>query len=129
MVYIIMRTIIKGGLMKRTVSIICLIIICTIVVSCANNTSKNDNVVENTESEEVKTFTLDDLSKHDGKDGNSAYVAVNGLVYDVTDITAWSGGEHNGNMAGKDLTEVIENISPHGISVLEKLEVVGELIE
>ena len=38
-----------------------------------------------------------DLAKYNGQNGNPAYVAVNGKVYDVTDSPAWTGGEHHGN--------------------------------
>lgn len=74
-----------------------------------------------------KEFTLDELKEYDGQNGNKAYVAVDGIVYDVTDVGAWKNGEHkNGITAGKDLSEEI-NKSPHGKDVLEDLPVVGKL--
>src|SRR5690625_4591960 len=77
--------------------------------------------------EEGQVFTLEDLSEYDGQDGNPAYVAVDGVVYDVTDVGAWAGGNHLGGLtAGADLTEEISQ-SPHGESVLDGLPVVGTL--
>lgn len=46
-------------------------------------------------------FTPQELSGFDGKDGNPAYVAVNGIVYDVTNNAAWAAATHFGLMAGK----------------------------
>lgn len=75
-----------------------------------------------------RTFTLEELATYNGKDGQPAYVAVDGVVYDVTDVPEWANGEHkNGLTAGKDLTEEIKNQSPHGLSVLADLPVVGKL--
>ena len=74
-----------------------------------------------------KVFTLEELSQYDGKDGNPAYVAVDGVVYDVSDKPLWAGGEHQSRVsAGKDLSEEI-NSSPHGKSKLNDLPVVGKL--
>lgn len=77
---------------------------------------------------EEKTFTLEELAQYDGKNGNMAYVAVNGVVYDVTDVPAWTNGQHNGNMAGQDVTEALKK-APHGDSTLEGLPIVGKLAE
>jgi predicted heme/steroid binding protein len=71
-------------------------------------------------------LTADELAAYDGKDGKPAYVAVDGVIYDVTDVPQWANGTHNGNTAGKDLTDVIKS-APHGESVLAKLTVVGKL--
>lgn len=73
-----------------------------------------------------KVFTLDELKTYDGKNGNPAYVAVNGIVYDVTNVKAWANGTHQGLTAGQDLSSAIGN-SPHGTSVLDGLTVVGTL--
>lgn len=74
-------------------------------------------------------LTVEELAYYDGKDGRPAYVAVDGIIYDVTDVPEWANGEHkNGLTAGNDLTEEIQQ-SPHGTSVLDDLPVVGRLVE
>lgn len=72
----------------------------------------------------LKSFTLDQLKQYNGANGASAYVAVDGIVYDVT--AAWGGGNHHGVSAGTDATKAISR-SPHGKSVLSGLPVVGKL--
>lgn len=73
------------------------------------------------------TFTLQELSKFDGKDSNPAYVAVNGIVYDVTNNAAWAAATHFGLTAGKDLTN--EFASCHASQpILSNLRVVGKLV-
>ena len=72
--------------------------------------------------------SLSELGDYNGKDGNPGYIAVDSVVYDVTDNEAWAGGEHNDLPAGFDYTdEILE--SPHGEEVLENLEVVGNLVD
>lgn len=79
--------------------------------------------------EEPTLFTLEDLAQYDGKDGNPAYVAVDGIVYDVSASSLWKDGGHNGFQAGRDLTEPIKTKSPHGVVKLDNLPIVGELEE
>lgn len=73
-----------------------------------------------------KRFTLQELSKFDGKGDKPAYVAVNGTVYDVTNNAAWAAATHFGLTAGKDLTN--EFASCHaGEPILSKLIIVGKM--
>ncbi len=76
---------------------------------------------------EALTLTVEELAKFNGKDGQPAYIAVDGVVYDVTNSLAWKDGKHNGFEAGKDLTEEIKGQSPHGVSKLENVVEIGKL--
>lgn len=73
-------------------------------------------------------LTLAELAKYNGKDGQPAYVAVDGVIYDVSAYPKWKNGDHNGYSAGNDLTEIIKNKSPHGVAKLKGVPVVGKLI-
>ena len=71
-----------------------------------------------------KEFTLEELAIYDGSNGKKAYVAVNGIIYDVSDEAAWGGGTHFGIIAGKDISEKFKEC--HGENeVLNKLPRVG----
>lgn len=107
-----------------------------LLVACApatvedSATTSSEVVSVSSSAEEMRSFTLEELSQYNGKDGQPAYVAVDGLVYDVTNVEAWKDGEHKmGLTAGNELTEEITNQSPHGIQVLEGLPIVGEFVE
>jgi predicted heme/steroid binding protein len=74
-------------------------------------------------------FTLEQLAKFDGRNGNPAYVAFKGKVYDVSDSSFWLGGDHLGaHQAGKDLTTEID-LAPHGPENLDRVKLVGELTQ
>jgi predicted heme/steroid binding protein len=74
-----------------------------------------------------QVFTLQELAKYNGKNGAKAYVAIDGTVYDVSNVEAWKNGEHKrGLKAGQDLSAVIDD-APHARKVLAKLPIVGTL--
>lgn len=73
-------------------------------------------------------LTLDQLKQYDGKNGNPAYVAVDGVIYDMTNVPQWKNGDHNGYTAGNDLTDIIKNKSPHGVKQLKGIPIVGKLV-
>jgi len=79
------------------------------------------------------TFTLDDLTQFDGKDGRAAYVAVDGVVYDLSGSRSWPDGTHGfcslGAMAGKDLSEEIKRAPNNMRALLAMMPVVGRLTE
>lgn len=73
-----------------------------------------------------KEFTIAELAKYDGKNGNPAYVAVDGIVYDVSLSPAWGGGTHFGLYSGKDLTTQFKSCH-NMMGILSKLPKVGVL--
>ncbi|MDO5062299.1 MAG: cytochrome b5 domain-containing protein [Peptostreptococcaceae bacterium] len=92
----------------------------------ASTESQNENKDMENDTEQME-FTLEELAEFNGKDGKPAYIAVDGVVYDVTDLPAWKDGGHNGFEAGQDLTEAIKKDSPHGVAKLDGVPVVGTL--
>ncbi len=81
-------------------------------------------VEENWRQSSVKEFTTEELAKYDGSGGNPAYVAINGIVYDVSKEGKWGGGTHFGLYAGKDLTAEFQGCHSK-TSILRKLPKVG----
>jgi len=64
-------------------------------------------------------LTLDELGKFNGSDGELAYVAYKGKIFDVTESPMWDDGDHAGmHEAGRDLTEDHED-APHDEYVLD----------
>ncbi|HHS97467.1 MAG TPA: cytochrome B5 [Chloroflexi bacterium] len=76
----------------------------------------------------MRRFTLEDLARYDGKDGQPAYIAYGGRVYDVSESFLWQGGRHQVlHDAGTDLTAALDQ-APHGEDLLERFPIVGLLI-
>lgn len=87
---------------------------------------QNSASTNSPQSIETRTFTPAELSKYNGKNGNPAYVAVNGVVYDVTSNAAWGGATHFGLTAGTDVTSQFASCHA-GQPILSKLKVVGKM--
>lgn len=75
----------------------------------------------------TKSFTKQELAAYNGKNGSPAYVAVNGIVYDVTGSAAWGAATHFGLSAGNDLTAQF-SLCHAGQPILQKLPQVGRMI-
>ncbi|MDF2592411.1 MAG: heme/steroid binding domain protein [Clostridia bacterium] len=72
-------------------------------------------------------FTVDELAQYDGSAGKPAYVAVSGIVYDVSIQSTWGGGTHFGLYAGKDLTAHFQACHDND-TILAMLPKVGVLV-
>ena len=110
---------------NRQITMIALIL-CMLMglVACtpAATTTASTTTVENS-----ATFTLEQLATFDGQNGNPSYIAVDGIVYDVSDVSPWKGGFHIKTFkAGLDYTDQIES-APHGKNVLKQAVQVGVL--
>jgi predicted heme/steroid binding protein len=72
-------------------------------------------------------MTHAELAQNNGQNGRPAYVAVNGIIYDVTESPRWQNGQHPpDHQAGQDLTEELAS-APHVRAVVERFPVVGTL--
>ena len=119
--------------MKKMNFVISTMFITTTMFFCGCNSgtsssqSSDSKTLSTDSSSTEETFTKTELKKYNGQDRNPAYVAVDGIVYDVTNAKDWNNGKHQGYEAGQDLTDVISK-APHGISVLKNLPIVGKLV-
>lgn len=78
---------------------------------------------------EQRKFTREELSQYNGSGGRPAYVAVNGIVYDVSIEIAWGGGTHFSLYSGKDLSGEFNRCHRGMLQVLRNLPKVGVLID
>ncbi len=116
--------------MKKTLKILTLSLVTLLLLSgCSQKVDEVSKDVPEAGVIEVEEVILnsEELSEYDGQNGNAAYIAVDGVIYDVTNVAPWNGGAHNGYGAGVDLTEEIKNVSPHGVVKLNGLPVIGKL--
>lgn len=75
----------------------------------------------------MKEYDVEELSKFNGENKNTVYIAHQGKIYDVSGSTRWKSGLHmKRHRAGADLTTDIK-AAPHGPEVLEKFPQVGIL--
>ena len=100
-----------------------------ILVAC-NGNDNGERTDEETPEEDLREFTLEELSQYDGEDGRDAYIAVDGNVYDVTDSSLWRDGSHQGRVtAGEDLTEAMDSNTRHGREMLDRVPKIGVLLD
>ncbi len=75
-----------------------------------------------------RTFTETELRQYDGRKGRRAYIACEGVVYDVTDAPSWRGGMHREmHYPGLDLTRSLRK-APHTAAVFARVPRVGILV-
>jgi predicted heme/steroid binding protein len=111
--------------MKKISLFIFIVILSMTLLACSNENDSLDDKGSNSNQEELLNLTIEQVAAFDGKNGNLAYIVVQGVIYDVTE--QWVNGEHNGVFAGTDATDQIMS-APHGESVLADLEIVGNIV-
>jgi|APSaa5957512622_1039677.scaffolds.fasta_scaffold57852_2 predicted heme/steroid binding protein len=137
----------KHSILKVTLCTVIILVVLVVSIGCtASESQEATETQESVQTDEVMqtqeqtqtpeetepkmlSLTIEELSEFDGQDGRPAYIAVDGIIYDVSIIAAWMGGKHKEYFAGQDITEPIKSISPHGVSVLSNLPEVGTLVE
>jgi predicted heme/steroid binding protein len=112
---------------KTRLYVVLLIVGAVILTGCGGGAGGEAKTEE--PPEDLPVFTAEELASYDGQNGSEAYIAIDGLVYDVTEISSWAGGMHNGFNAGADQTEALDSKAPHGSNMLKSAPVVGRMEE
>lgn len=74
-------------------------------------------------------FSELELRQYDGQGGRPAYIAYDGIIYDVTDSKLWRRGMPKDlHYSGLDLTRSLRK-APHGDWVFERMTRVGVMID
>lgn len=79
------------------------------------------------QNQQGRVITQEELAQNNGSEGKPAYVAVNGIVYDVSSVIAWAGGTHFGLYSGNSLSNEFMACHMGMVEILKKLPVVGML--
>lgn len=119
-----------------SILIVFMLVIFTLMPGCSDGQKPSDydstgsETQTEAEASKQKTLTVEELAEYNGKDGQPAYIAIDGKVYDVSDVPQWAGGDHAGMFeAGKDYTNELKTQAPHSASLLQGTPVVGVLAE
>lgn len=75
-------------------------------------------------------LNMEELNQYNGTEGQLSYIAVSGVIYDVTNTPYWVNGvfiEDSNLSAGYDLTEEIKALMENGTEVLVEASIVGVL--
>jgi len=76
---------------------------------------------------DLPTYTKNQLALRNGQDKPEIWVALHGLIYNVTDSRLWRNGKHYEHWAGQDLTDELKD-APHTEAVFEKFTLIGRLL-
>ncbi len=77
-------------------------------------------------SAELTEYTRAQLALRNGQDRPEIWVALRGIIYDVSRSRLWLKGKHYEHWAGQDLTDELKD-APHTEFVFDKFEPVGRL--
>lgn len=87
---------------------------------------KNNN---REEAQDMLILTPEELAEFNGKDNKPAYITIDGMIYDVTNIELFNESPHNELQLGKDLTSEFKECHGGDMSFLKNISVVGMLAE
>lgn len=74
----------------------------------------------------LPVYTRAQLALRNGQDKPEIWVALNGMIYDVTLSRLWRNGKHYEHWAGQDLTPELAD-APHTEKVFDKFKIIGVL--
>jgi predicted heme/steroid binding protein len=128
------RSFYQGGKMRKralVLAVLAVMVVGGLLAGCGgSNTQQSTSSGQSGQGGTAgRVFTAQELAQFDGKNGQPAYVAVDGVVYDVSKSPLWANGMHDpcgtDAYAGIDLSEVLSAAPSRMRDYLKKFPVVG----
>lgn len=94
-----------------------------------NKKVEKSNKIDEDTLKEIRIFNTSELAEFNGRDGKPPYIAIDGIVYDLSKISKWKNGKHHGMLAGQVLTEEYYRCHSKKLNLIKKARVVGRLKE
>ncbi|MBL7835307.1 MAG: cytochrome b5 [Cyclobacteriaceae bacterium] len=82
--------------------------------------------MNNPNTSDLPLYTRNQLALRNGQDKPQIWIALNGIIYDVTTSRLWRDGKHYEHWAGQDLTHELKD-APHTEKVFDKFKPIGRL--
>ena len=76
---------------------------------------------------ELPEYSRSYLALRNGQDKPEIWVALHGIIYDVSESRLWKNGKHYEHWAGQDLTKELGD-APHTEKVFERFDKIGKLL-
>jgi len=78
------------------------------------------------DTKDLPLYTRSQLALRNGQDKPQIWIALHGIIYDVTTSRLWRDGKHYEHWAGQDLTHELGD-APHTEKVFDKFKPIGRL--
>lgn len=75
---------------------------------------------------DLPEYTRSQLALRNGQDKPQIWVALDGVIYDLTESRLWRDGKHYEHWAGQDLTAELQD-APHSAGVFARFKKVGKI--
>ncbi|HBI6896858.1 cytochrome b5 domain-containing protein [Clostridium perfringens] len=81
------------------------------------------------ESNNMLILTKEELANFNGENGNPAYISIDGIIYDISNIELLKQSPYNSLKLGSDVTETFYELNDGDESILRDIPMVGLLAE
>jgi predicted heme/steroid binding protein len=106
----------------RKISYLLFLLAIIIFLSTGSHNINTDEAILIAQSE-IYPYSEEELSKFNGENNQPSYVAIDNIIYDISDLKDLDDRLMDNSLAGKDISEIIENDTIKEVIIEEAPEV------
>jgi len=106
----------------RKISYLLFLIALLILLSMDSHNTITDEAIIIAQSD-IYPYSAEELSQYNGKNNQPSYVALDDIIYDVSNLEEWNDMQEDNSLAGKDVSEIIKDSSIKELIIEEAPEV------